>query len=319
MTGTTRTDPPRRPRLRRAPRIALALGVLLACAAPLWLSACGGEPAGTASPPASPVAAPSARDQTLRVALLHLAPRPGDLDFNARLIDAAVREAARRGADWCVTPELALSGYEFRSRIGLRWIQGLGSSRVAALAQLARDARVCLFVGMPTRDAGSGVLRNSVVVVDSSGEVLGAYHKRDVIPGAVEGWARPGARARVFTVDDIRVGVLVCADAWPRRLSRETAAAGADILVSPACWAPGEMGPHGVWERDSRVTGLPLLVCNTTGKTTGSDQRRNATVVDDRGRRVFTFRSATSTVFLVDWDEQAGTFGRAGHFSPAVR
>ena len=321
MSGETRTYAPR-PRCvarRRPGCVVLTLTVVVACAAALLLVACGGERRAAAGPPVSPVASAASSGQSLRIALLHLAPHPGDIDYNTRLIGAAVREAARRGADWCVTPELALSGYGFRSRIGLRWIDRLRSPRVAALARLARRARVCLFVGTPTRDAGGGVLRNSVVVVDSGGDVLGAYHKRDVIPGAVEGWARPGGRARVFTLDGVRAGVLVCADAWPPRLSRETSAAGADSLVSPACWAPGQMGPHGVWERDSRITGLPLLVCNTTGKTAGSDQRDNASVVDDRGRRLFTFHATGSTVFLVDWDRQAGTFARAGSFSPAVR
>lgn len=292
--------------------------VVVLCAPALWLTACAGEHASPASSSLPPTAPPDQPDPTLRIALLHLAPRPGDLEYNTRLIGDAVREAARRGADWCVTPELALSGYEFRSRIGLHWVEGLSSARVAALGRLAREARVSLFVGMPTRDAG-GALRNSVVVIDSSGDLLGAYDKRDVIPGAVEGWAQPGDRARVFELDGVRAGVLVCADAWPRRFARQTAAAGAQILVSSACWAPGEMGPHGVWERDSRIAGVPLVVCNTTGRTAAGDQRHNASVVDDAGRRLFTFRAPASTVFLVDWDERAGAFARAGSFSPAAR
>jgi predicted amidohydrolase len=256
--------------------------------------------------------------QTVRIALLHLAPRSGDLDANAALIRAAVVEVANRGADWCITPELALSGYRFRREIGLHWIGPLSSSRVAALSRLARSNGVTLFVGMPTRDGSSGRLHNSVVVIGRSGEVVGAYHKRIVIPGFVEGWARPGQQVGVFAVDGVEAGVLVCADAWPRRLARHTAAAGAEILVSSACWAPGKMGPNGVWERDSRLTGLPLLVCNTTGRVKGGDNRRSASVVDCDGMRRFTFRSPTSAVFLVDWDRQAGTFASAGRFSPQV-
>jgi len=317
MPGEIRHE---RMRLRRQVRrrgaggvLVVALALVVTCMAAVALTACAGDGDAPAASASSPT-----QDQTLRIALLHLAPRAGDLDHNARLICAAVGEASRRGADWCVTPELALSGYQFRSRIGLRWIEDLASARVAALARLARDEGVCLFVGLPTRDGTGGRLRNSVVVIDKTGEVLGAYHKRDVIPGAVEGWAQPGDRAGVFDLDGVRAGVLVCADAWPRRPSRETADAGADILVSSACWAPGEMGPHGVWERDSRITGLPLVVCNTTGRGTGGDQRDNASVVDDRGRRLLTFRSPGSKVFLVDWDRRSGSFASAGSFTPAA-
>ena len=278
--------------------------------------------AGTAAACGRGVAAQDGRavpdSPAIRIALLHLAPRSGDLGANAALIAAAVTEAAARGADWCITPELAVSGYHFRREIGLHWIGPLSSSRVAALSRLARGNGVTLFIGMPTRDGSPARLRNSVVVIDRNGDVLGAYHKRIVIPGFVEGWAKPGSSAGVFAVDGVKAGVLVCADAWPRRLARQTAAAGAEILVSSAAWAPGKMGPNGVWERDSRLTGLPLIVCNTTGRVKEGDNRRSASVVDDGGRRLFTFRSPTSTVFLVDWDRQAGTFASAGRFSPQV-
>jgi predicted amidohydrolase len=298
----------------------LAAASLLVLAGLVTLCGCAGRPAarsGTASPAAAPTSGPSAGPRTLRIALLHLAPRPGALDYDARLIRTAVRAAAGHGADWCVTPELAVSGYEFRARIGLGWIPGVESSRVDDLARLARSEDVCLFVGMPTRDV-AGALRNSVVVMDRRGELRGVYHKHAVIPGSVEGWAAPGHRTGVYTLDGVRAGVLVCADAWLPRFSRQTAAAGADILVAPSCWSPGDMGPHGVWERDSRVTGLPLVVCNTTGRAPSGDQRRNVSVVDAAGRRLFTFRSPRSAVFLVDWDVGAGTFARAGTLYPAL-
>jgi len=285
--------------------------VTLFVAAACTVAACG---RGVAAQKGADAPAP----QPLRIALLHIAPASGDLVGNIALIRAAVAEAADRGADWCITPELALSGYFFRREIGLHWIDPLSSDRVAAFSHLARSNAVTLFVGMPTRDGSPARLHNSVVVIDKSGRVLGAYHKRIVIPSAVEGWASPGQRVGVFAVDGIDVGVLVCADAWPRRLAHRTASAGAQILVSPACWAPGQMGPSGVWERDSRLTGLPLLVCNTTGRVKEDDNRRSASVVDDEGRRLFTFRSPTSEVFLVDWDRQAGTFTYAGRFSPQV-
>ena len=47
-------------------------------------------------------------DKILNVALLHLAPRAGDLAFNKLLIEAAIMKAARGGADWVITPELAV-------------------------------------------------------------------------------------------------------------------------------------------------------------------------------------------------------------------
>ena len=68
----------------------------------------------------SPLQAP----QTRIIALLHLAPRPGDVEFNKRLIERAVVQAASLGARLIVTPELCLSGYGFRDLVGTTWIAG---------------------------------------------------------------------------------------------------------------------------------------------------------------------------------------------------
>jgi hypothetical protein len=39
----------------------------------------------------------------MKIALLHLAPRAGDLDFNRRLLETAIDTAAGQGAEWVVT------------------------------------------------------------------------------------------------------------------------------------------------------------------------------------------------------------------------
>src|SRR5262245_26692941 len=57
-----------------------------------------------------------------RIALLHLAPLPGDLISNRRLVETAITTAAGLGATWIVTPELCICGYDFADQIGVDWI-----------------------------------------------------------------------------------------------------------------------------------------------------------------------------------------------------
>ena len=59
---------------------------------------------------------------TVRIALLHLAPVPGDLIENRRLIERGIAVAARAGAAWIITPELCVCGYTFTDTIGTDWI-----------------------------------------------------------------------------------------------------------------------------------------------------------------------------------------------------
>ncbi len=249
---------------------------------------------------------------TRRIALVHMVPRLGDVDSNRRIIEEAIRKAARAGADWIVTPELSESGYKFITQTGTGWIEKFPSSWMRDLSRLAARQQVSLFVGFPEREAGSGELHNSVAVIDRSGALLGTYRKIKVIPGPYESWAIPGVETPVFTVDGTRIGILICADSYAPEIAREYAAARVDLLLSSAAWAPGSMGPNGAWEARSQETGLPLIVCNRSGIEPGLDFRESESVVDQNGKRLFTFSAPGTTVFLVDWDRAHQTFTQAG-------
>jgi predicted amidohydrolase len=47
---------------------------------------------------------------TFGIAFLYLAPAPGDLVANRRAIEGGIIRAARQGAKWILTPELAVCG-----------------------------------------------------------------------------------------------------------------------------------------------------------------------------------------------------------------
>ena len=55
---------------------------------------------------------------TLRIAFLHLAPVPGDLNHNRHAIETAITRAAHTDATWIITPELSVCGYTFADKIG---------------------------------------------------------------------------------------------------------------------------------------------------------------------------------------------------------
>ena len=74
---------------------------------------------------------------TLHIAFLHLAPVPGDLSGNRRLIETAVMQAAQAGANWILTPELAVCGYSFIDRIGTDWIVPQPDDWMAQMGRLA--------------------------------------------------------------------------------------------------------------------------------------------------------------------------------------
>ena len=244
---------------------------------------------------------PATAASTTTIALLHLAPRPGEIEANRRALEHAVRRAAAAGARLIVTPELAVSGYGFRDLVGTDWIARGQSARFAWAAALARETRTSLVLGTPEAALETGALFNRMVLFAPDGSVAGRHRKINALRMGSESWSTPGDRASVLTVEGIgRIGFFVCADMYSPRVVDETAAFGVDLLLSSAAWAPGHHGPNGEWERASSTTGRPVLVCNRTGRDVlDFNDARSIAAVD--GTITFFHASPDPHVALVDW------------------
>ena len=241
----------------------------------------------------------------LRIALLHLAPVPGHLTQNRRLIEHAITTAARSGASWIITPELCLCGYTFTDAIGTDWIMPQPDEWMTRVSQLAARLRVTVFLSHPERDPQSNTLHNTVFVITSHGTIAGAHRKINTLQTGSESWSTPGRTVAPVPVPPVsHVGILICADAFSPGIAGSLAAQGACMLVSSAAWAPGFHGPNGEWERCTQDTGLPLLVCNRTGQDRTLDFTAAESVVVKDGKRLLTLSSNRSAVFTIDWDLQ---------------
>ena len=240
---------------------------------------------------------------TLRIALLHLAPTPGDLTRNRLLVEKAVTAAARLGATWIITPELIVTGYTFADSIGTEWIVPQPDSWMTRMSRLAAQLRVALFLSCPEQDRKSRKLYNSLFVIAANGAILGAHRKINTLRVGSEAWSTPGTQAVAISVPPFtRVGMLICADAYTPEIAQSLRNQGAQLLVSSAAWAPGLHGPSGEWERCTRDTGLPLIVCNRTGPDKTLGFRQAESVVAKDGKRLLSLSSARSAVFAIEWD-----------------
>ncbi len=81
--------------------------------------------------------------------------------------------------------------------------------------------------------------------------------------------------------------------------------AGAEVLTLSAAWPPGPMGPNGKWEEASAATGLPLFVCNQTGRHR-MDMTAAESAVIVGGTRRMTHSGEAPAVLLFDWDRDGG-------------
>jgi predicted amidohydrolase len=254
--------------------------------------------------------------RTLRIALLHLAPIPGDLTRNRQLVEKAVTAAARLGATWIITPELIVTGYTFADSIGTKWILPQPDLWMTRMSRLATQLRVTLFLSCPEQDRKSRKLYNSLFAIAANGAIAGSHRKINTLRVGSEAWSTPGTQAVAIPVPPFtRVGMLICADAYTTEISKNLQNQGAQLLVSAAAWAPGHHGPNGEWERCTLDTGLPLIVCNRTGPDKTLDFRQAESVVAKDGKRLLSLSSARSAVFVIEWDLEGQTLATENYQS----
>ncbi len=241
----------------------------------------------------------------LRISLLHVAPVLKQISHNRMLLEAALKAAAKEGAQWAITPELCVPGYLFQRHIGTDWILPQPDPWMLSFCELVKALHMTVFLSHPERDLESGKLYNTVFVINRQGEITGKHRKIKALHGA-EAWSSPGWEVEPVDADGVKTGILICADAYKNEVAQVLKDKGAQVLVSPSAWGPGECGPDGEWEQRTRDTGLPMMVCNRSGgEGDGLDFSLAESVVVHGGEKLLVATSERSVVLSFDWDMDA--------------
>jgi NAD+ synthase (glutamine-hydrolysing) len=201
----------------------------------------------------------------------------GDMSGNAQKIIAAARDAYARGARLVLTPELALCGYAAED-LFLRpaFMAACDDALDTITRELAGLKGLHVVVGHPSGDHERSrsvqvPRRFNAASIVCEGQVVGRYAKRELPNYQVFDERRyftPGQDTLVFEVEGVRVGLLICEDAWfdaPARLARE---AGAQVLAvinaSPFHVGKGQERVDRMSDR-ARAAGLPLVYAHLVG------------------------------------------------------
>lgn len=206
----------------------------------------------------------------LTVVLAQVDPTVGDLDANLATLRAARAEAAEKGADLVVFPELALAGYPPEDLVLRASFRAACRARAEAFAADTADGGPAVIVGLPLDGPGELPL-NAALVLDR-GRVVGSVGKRHLPNYGVFDEARvfapQGGPPQVLTVRGHRLGVMICEDMWFPDVAARLAADGAEALVVPN-GSPFEVDKAAQRLAHARArvaeTGLPLLYVNQVG------------------------------------------------------
>ena len=243
------------------------------------------------------------KENTITIALCHLILSRGPEGENRRLLLQAMKQAAEAGAKWIVTPETALQGYYFKRMHPEKKVAEQNEASLADFIDLAKKYGVYLFLGCGEHDPILDADFNSCLVINPQGKIQSRHRKVIDIKGITEGWASSGPGVLVTECLGVKVGLLVCADAWYDERPQALKEQGAQMIIDIAAWPPSEVcgNPFGKWEQVSQNTGLPFIVCNQTGYTDWMDMDIGESVVNYQGKCLLTHQGEQA-VLLFNWD-----------------
>ena len=177
---------------------------------------------------------------TLQLCIAQLNFVVGDMAGNARKIIDAAQQAYAQGARVLVTPELAICGYAAEDLL-LRpaFIDACDDALKTVARELAGLKGMHVVLGHPE---GGGIQSKSVAItkrfnratVLCEGRVLASYAKQELPNYQVFDERRyftPGHEACVFEVDGVKLGLLICEDAWFEEPAQKSRDSGAQVLL----------------------------------------------------------------------------------------
>jgi NAD+ synthase len=205
---------------------------------------------------------------TLKIALAQLNPVVGDLAGNAARLRKTRAEAAAKGADLVVYPELFITGYPPEDLVRKPAFAAAARAMVEALAAETGDGGPGVIVGTVWPEEGK--VYNSITLLDG-GRVQAVRHKVDLPNYGVFD------EKRVFDVGPlpgpvnfrgVRIGVPICEDIWGEEVCECLQETGSELLIvpngSPFDWPKPDMRMNVVVARITE-TGLPLVYLNQVG------------------------------------------------------
>lgn len=209
-----------------------------------------------------------------------------NIEQNIEKAETMVREAARRGAQIILLPELFATHYFCQKEKADYFAYATeldNNTAVSLFRELAQELQVVLPISFYEKNQQAHF--NSVAVIDAGGEILGVYRKSHIPdgPGYEEKfYFNPGDTGfRVWQTRFGKIGVGICWDQWYPEAARCMALLGAEIILYPTAIGSEPQDPsidsRNHWQMVMRghaaANLVPVVAANRIGVETEDDSQ----------------------------------------------
>lgn len=206
----------------------------------------------------------------------------GDVRKNTSTMEEWTAEAARRGSQLVVFPELWSTGYALDQSRELASV--LNSGLFAQVTTVAQQNKVSI-VGSILEKRGIEVA-NSAAFFAPNGRMMGVYRKIHLFKLMEEDkWLQPGPSPLALDLPWGRTALAICYDLRFPELFRRYAVEGARLIIIPAEW-PSERIEH--WRVLLQARAIEnqcyIVACNSAGRTGETNFGGHSMIVDPWGK-----------------------------------
>ncbi|HET6536853.1 MAG TPA: N-carbamoylputrescine amidase [Sphingopyxis sp.] len=262
--------------------------------------------------------------RTITVAALQL-PLPGPLAANLDAVTALIEEAAAKGAQIILPPEIFEGPYfcQVEEEELFAIAQPMETHpAVVAMQDLARKLQVAIPTSFFERDGHH--YYNSLAMVGPDGQIMGRYRKSHIPdgPGYEEKYYfRPGNSGfKIWDVFGTRIGVGICWDQWYPECARIMALMGAELLLYPTAIGSepydADLDTSRMWQRAMQGHAvsncMPVIAANRIGAEGSATYYGHSFISDEWGDLTQEFGASESGVLIQTLDLDRAAKHRAG-------
>jgi N-carbamoylputrescine amidase len=261
----------------------------------------------------------------LTVSTLQLALGSDDEQDNIEAVSSLVEDAAGRGAQVILPPELFSGPYFCQQEDEALFALArpvADHPSVIAMRKLAKKLGVAIPTSFFERDGHH--YYNTLAMIGPDGEVMGTYRKSHIPDGQgyeEKFYFRPGNDGfKVWDVFGTRIGVGICWDQWYPECARVMALMGAEILLYPTAIGSEPydeaLDTSHMWRRAMQGHAvsncMPVVAANRIGAEGEQSFYGHSFITNEWGDLVVEFGAAEEGVLVATLDMALAAKHRAG-------
>jgi len=219
----------------------------------------------------------------VKLAIIQFNIRPGDIAANEAKVAALVQQAAAKGAQAVVLPELWNCGYALKDLVTLA--QSSRGTSINLLKKLAKKYGLFVFGGS-IAELKDGRYYNTQIIINAEGSVISKYRKIHLFSLGLQEdeYFTPGQEWVLSDTPWGQAGLMLCYDLRFPELARNLALRGAKLLVVPAQWPAARLA-H--WQILAQARALEnqvfVIAVNRFGEDTSGVYNGHSLVVSPWG------------------------------------